>query len=379
MPAMATDDLHLMMSNEYGSLRWANIRSFYYSDQINEDAVKDLYLDWRNDDEFYLFKCIEKAHIPFLYGSGSVPFNSVFYKFVKAAKRGNDVYQHVVGERFAVLDNIKHITFFEEEWKHKATNLLFITLTFGQRVCNDCHKHYSKKATTCRYCGSKHHHDVSIKEAWEGIGPDWNRFISALKRQYGDIEFMRTWESHKSYYPHIHAMIAFCDHEFPVFTHFNKKGSRTFRVSDFDNNKIKGLWHSPSVDVQAVSNTQDAFNDLTKYITDDLCSKKGFKTNAMICLFGKQSYAISKKFVTFVDDKFNGDKELREDVNALLLRNMCNSNKGNVDYEFIGILPARMLGMSGQVWAVTMKKPPPELQKVLDYEHERYLLLNGGL
>lgn len=69
-------------------------------------------------------------------------------------------------------------------------------------------------------------------EAWEGqIGSAFNRFISALRRKYGKISVLRTWEASEKGYPHVHAILLFHDAQFSVFPHFSmKQGTFSFRI-----------------------------------------------------------------------------------------------------------------------------------------------------
>lgn len=367
------------MVNEYGCLRWSLIRSAYYADLINENDVVDIYKEWRDTTEFLVLKGKKEIQIPSLTpeGSGKIDYQ-IFYKFIKAAKRGNDVYRKIVQQKFNVLNKIEPITFFEREWETKSTSLLFITLTYGQKVCSSCGKHFKKSLRVCPYCRSVHVHDVSIAEAWENIGDDFNRFLSNLKKKYGKISVLRSWEAHVSFFPHAHMTIAFHDHDFPVFEHIDKDGKKTYRVSNYDNKLIRNYWHSPNVDVQGVANTQEAVNEVSKYITKDLCSDKGNKTAAMLSLFNKQSYSISDNFVAFIGGTSADAKKLKQEENALLISNMYNSNHDAVEWEFIGMLPAKIMGISGDVQSFEVDKPPPALQKLIDYEHDRYVSVFGG-
>jgi len=375
---LSDTDLSLLLGNEYGCLRWSLIRSAYYGNLISENDIVDIYKEWKDTSEFLILKVTAEIRIPSLTpeGSGQLGYHS-FYKFMKAAKRGNDVYKALVQRKFNVLNGIEPIMFFERDWKVKVTNLLFVTLTYGRRACDDCGKHFKKSLCVCPYCKSTNVHSVAISEAWDKIGVDFNRFVSNVKKKYGDISILRTWEAHDSFYPHIHAIIAFHNHDFPVFVQKLKNGNK-YRIPTNDKMLIRGYWHSPNVDIQGVANTQEAVKEVSKYITKDLCSDKGHKTAAMLSLFNKQSYSISKNFVEFIGGTSDDAKKLKQEENALLLSNMYNSNQGIIEYEFIGMLPAKMLGVSSDIMGFELDKPPPDVQKMIDYEHECYLAKHRG-
>ena len=165
------DELPLLMVNEYGCLRWSLIRSAYHGNLIDENDVVDIYKEWKDTSEFLVLKGKKEVQIPSLTpeGSGQI-FYHVFYKFMKAAKRGNDVYKKLVQQKFNVLNKIEPVVFFEREWKTKSTNLLFITLTYGKKACSSCGKHFKESLRVCPYCKSTHVHHVSIAEAWDKIG-----------------------------------------------------------------------------------------------------------------------------------------------------------------------------------------------------------------
>jgi len=370
------------MVNEFGCLRWSKIRSAYWMGLIDINDIVDIYKKWKNAAEYAMLKGTRQIDTPSLTPEGpGLSTTHSCYVFIKAAKRGNDVYQRMVTQKFAALDGIEPQVFFDREWKVKSTNLLFVTLTYGHKACNACRKHFKKSLHVCPYCGSVDIYRVTVDEAWGNVGIDFNRFTSNLKKKYGKISIFRTWESHDNFYPHVHAAIFFHDHDFPVFVQkvVNKKGKLVtkYRVPKDDNDRIRGYWDSPNVDVQGVANTQDAIREVEKYITKDLCSVKGNKTAAMLSFFGKQSYAISQDFVAAVGGSAEIDKKLRQDENALLLNNYYNSNPSITKYEFIGMLPAKMLGMSGDIMSFELDKPPPELQKLINYEHKCYLAKSG--
>ena len=272
------------------------------------------------------------------------------YKFIKASKRGNDVYKHLVTEKLKQFDDIPNLIFFDEHTTDKRTNILFVTLTYDNSRC-------------------------SHSEAWDNIGKEFHLFHNNLRKQFGKVEVFRTWESTGKYYPHVHAIIIFWDYDFPVFARPRKKdGEIRYRVASKELKKISNYWHS-FIDVQGVEDTKGAINELTKYITKDLCSKKGDVTNAMIWYHRKQGYAISKGFA----EAINGwNLDFNEPTNSDLINQMCNCNQQNINWEFVGILRGKHLGFSGNIWSIDIKKPPPRIVDKLVVEYYRWRGLNGG-
>ena len=336
------------ITNEYGAIRRQPVYNKYLDGEISENDVMDIYCAWRDDPEYFILRGIEEQIQTSLFGSDRITYSNYIYKFVKASKRGNDVYRYLVSKKLKTLGDLPGITFFQDNGRSKNTRLLFVTLTYNTNRCN-------------------------VRSAWENIGKDLHLLESNLRKKYGDIKIFRTWESTGNFYPHVHLLIYFIDKSFPVFIHTGKDGKRSFRISKKNKDWISSFWHS-NVDIQAVGSTNGAVKELTKYITKDLCSNKGNKTNAMIWLFRKQSYAISKGFVRAIAGKDINVPEPK--ATDLITDVMCNCNQGVKKWEFLGILRGKHLGFSPDLWCVDVKKPPPKIQNMLIYEHKRWNALH---
>ena len=323
------------------------------------DDVPDYYKMWRDDHEYF---CLE-ADIPYIENidiGGDSYFYARYpdhyrglvktrhaYKFVKMAKRGNDVYRFLVSRKFHdVFDKLPNIVFFDEDWGVKETHILFLTLTYNPDRC-------------------------SVATAWDNIGTEWDNFKKRLYKEYGKISCFRTWESTKHYYPHIHAVVIFTQNKFPVFVHESKKdGKKKFRIAKHEKDKIASFWHS-HIDIQGVSNTEGTIHELKKYITKDLCSKKGDITNFGKWLFRKQSFAISKNFVKLLSNNLVDKKldDVKED--DLMKREMANSHQLNVKWEFVGVFRGKQLGFNDKVWVAQLDNPPPEIHELIAIERIR--------
>jgi len=351
VPTSDFSDIEDCFKNEYGAIRSCLVRRFYTIGTINLKEVVELFKEWKNEHEYIILRgeqtnvqsCIDltDSHVSYDY----------IYRFVKASKRGNDVYRYLVSKKLKKLNELKNIPQFNENWGIKKTNVLFVTLTYDTNRCD-------------------------VKTAWENIGDEYHLFCNNLRKQYGHIEIFRTWESTENNYPHVHAMIVFKDILFDVFSYVNKKGKKIFIVSKKENKKISGYWHS-YVDIQGVENTQGATKELTKYITKDLCSEKGDKTNAMIWLFRKQSYAISKGFAESIGGTDGKNLNLSEPTNAEFINEMCNCNSPVVNWEFIGLLKGAQLKISENIWVADVKKPPPKVIELIERERIRWQEFHG--
>lgn len=356
-PALDYEDL---ICNEYGAIRWHFIRSLYYNGKISKKEVVEFYRTWRDDPEYFILRgLLEDATVqerlipkqdPYTIDPEHLEIGARYlYKFIKASKRGNDVYQRLVSNKLKLLNEVDNIIFFNDHSADKRTAALSVVLTCDDKRCDP-------------------------DTAWENIGKEFHLFHNNLRKMYGSVEVFRTWESTNNYYPHVHMIILFWDHSFPVIQHQDKDGSLSYRIPYHEKEKIAKHWHS-HVDVQVLDDTKGGIKELTKYITKDLCSDKGDKTNAMICLHGKQSYAISKGFMKAITGWYI---EFNEPTNVDLINQMCNCNHDVVKWEFIGILRGVDLGFSSNVWCVDLKKPPPRVSKLILYEYERWKSLHGG-
>jgi len=239
--------------NDYHCYRWNRIRGAYFNNFIDLDRVVDLSLKWRDQKEY-------------LWLDGFSAKNKyVTSCFVKAAKRGNDVYKSRLKKQFSWLEELDPIYFFGD-WGVKSTPMLFITLTVD-----------SKKYT--------------LDEAWHNIADELHNFETKLRQKYGTFVKFRVWEAHESGYPHCHVVYYFHNKWFHVFKHKNQ-----YRIATKHKDAIKKMWRMGffGVDIQGVQDTHGAFSEVKKYITKSIWTKKGDLTNAMICLHNKQMYWMSK-------------------------------------------------------------------------------------
>jgi hypothetical protein len=348
-------------TNEYGAIRRKEVRNIFYKHGLNDQKIVDLYTKWRDDPE-YLVLCgltqdpyeqerLIRMDVADLIGQDSwylPPKYYDIYRFIKASKRGNDVYKYLVDKKLKPLQDLPNFIFFEDHSEDKRACLLFLTLTYDPKRCD--------------------HHT-----AWENIGKEFHLFCNNLRKKYGKIEFFRTWESTNHYYPHVHIVILFWEKNFIVIPHEDKTGKISYRIPYKDKQEIAKHWHS-WIDIEAVKDTEGAVKELTKYITKDLCSNKGDLTNAMIWFHGKQGYSISKGFVKSI---WNWNIDFNEPTNTDLITEMCNCNHEGVEWEFVGFLRGQYLGFSPDIWMVDLKKPPPKIVELIENEVIRQRTLKG--
>lgn len=321
-----TDDL---FKNKNGFIRWKKIRAAYFNNVINEHRALDLYRKWRDQKECFAMDGFD------VWGDYQLT------AWGKAAKRGNDIYRMMLKQQFSVFDRLPSIDFVDIFQGH--TPMLFITLTVD----------------TKKY---------SLRDAWMSVQKHFHQFMASVYQEYGSNVFLKCWEAHKSGYPHIH-LVLFCKkHMFRVRPMKRKDdGTVVFRVDDDDNDFFHRIWNMGSiVDVQGVSDTDHAFSEIQKYITKSIWSDKCDLTNAMICLFNKRQFSISKDFITSIwgkdalsKDGSDAELDLHDPrPTEFVTPTVYNCNKAYpnvVDFRFGGMFAGRDLHL-----ILDLDRPPPD-------------------
>lgn len=265
------------------------------------------------------------------------------YKFMKLAKRGNDVYANRVKQRFAPLSLLcssnKNVNLLQRQNGDTGyANIIWCTLTYDTKRC-------------------------SKTQAWSNIGHELNDFLKRVRQKYGKIQVLRNFESFKNGYPHIHMIIIFEDYSFQVTKYKYKRGKRAgepgyILISEYQNKKgnnkpdrryLEGFWHSWS-SFSAVFSL-GAVGYTLKYVTKELYRQNNYSTSARLWLYHKQSYSISRGFVPA--------------LNALceshLVTNMRNYHTISNFFDKWGYLGACELNKSVNKWSIDFKdRPPPD-------------------
>jgi len=329
-------ELGLLSSS--GKPRLNVAQGYFRRDQDLSDLglLEALYVYWRDFEERFVLRSCSVDRKTYA--------NIWIYKAFKCSKRGNDVYVWRTKKRLNWLSGMENIKFFNIKDvatdKKVYSQALWITLTYDTKRC-------------------------SKDEAWRNIGVEYNRFISALRRRYGKISVLRTWESSARGYPHNHAVLLFHEAKFSVFQHVSTlDGKSTFRIAE--KRQISELWHSPNVDIQAISSTKKLFSYIMKYQTKTLLNSEsptGVRTMAMMWLFRKRGFSVSGDFRSRLHD---------------LIRHMHNSNMVEVQsrldgsledkpvWEFVGVFSSKELGIRSDRWVTKLNKE--QIETVLRLE-----------
>jgi len=329
--------------NFYGQIRVKMLRRFLAgSPETSGEEITDIYKEWRDTSEHIVLSYLEEYTMDL---TNDAEYFDVRYICVKAAKRGNDVYKHLVKHKWRRVEEIDPVQIFNEDWGEKHTPMLSITLSYAQGR-------------------------APVEAAWKTFGEDFHLWLAKLHQEYGDFEYVRCWEATSDFYPHAHVLIAFKKTVFSVFEHTNKDGSRSWLIGDSAEKKIAGFWHSFS-NIRGCQDTGTTLQHLVKYITKDIFTKKGDKTNAMLWLHGKQAYAISKGFFALLKASFAQPTEGEPKTGDLIEQILQNCNK---DYKLVGIFPSKLLKIPDDEWFFKLNGPPPEAVQAFWREQNKDLL-----
>lgn len=273
---------------------------------VDIEIIKDEFTTWRNKSLFLIFRKVIREEFS----------SKTSYSGTWARKRGNSVYRMWAKNRFEqFIVDLPDYEFFntrDHDLRNAKSPLLMITLTYDTKRCN-------------------------FSEAWENIGNEYNRYLSYLKRRFGRIRVLRTWESYDSGYPHVHSVVMFLDREFSVAYCQKTEGRKAYRIVSSDKQIIQKGWHS-FVDVQACYNLSGALCYIGKYISKDLFSKKpaSIITLAMTWKFNKRVFSFSKGFFARLDyNVHNSNFSVQKNLNGDTITEISFHLLGIVTFDFL--------------------------------------------
>lgn len=299
--------------DDQGRIRLLPARRYFNENENYFPILPALFDAWKNENEYMVLKHVFHEKESFF--------------AVKCAKRGNDVYNKRIKDRFGRLrQNIHDFEFFsvnDFRVDHVVkTKALWVTLTWHTRK-------------------------GSIRQAWEkDVSRAWNRWITAMRKRYGRIDVLRAWETTERGYPDTHAVLLFESKEWSVFPWLDKHEKLTYRIQEKE--EIQELWRQGFIDVQALRTMRAVVNYALKYQLkinegrED--GRSSQKTLAFMWLYRKRSYAVSRHFFSVV---------------ARLDRDLHNSNclgmENEGSFEFLGVFSGKKLGLTHGEWFAELK------------------------
>ncbi len=212
------------------------------------------------------------------------------FKVRRGVKRGDELYRRIVERRFGRLKRVvnRDCMFSMKDRGIVHSNVLLITLTYDPKR-------------------------ISLSDAWERVGVDYNRWRALVRRQFGEFNVVRVWESHESGYPHIHVVA-----EFKVKVFRGRRLKKHYHPFGSDFDALISAWSHGFSYVFLGNSTVGAFNYVGKYLTKSVSAKASGKARlglALMWLFRKRSFSISGAFFKAYA---NLNKPLRQLKQALL-------------------------------------------------------------
>jgi hypothetical protein len=252
------------MSQHDRKPRLDRIRAEAYKDDADIDQLVKGFVDWSTYKEYLVFRIENRYTL------------EKRWRAVQASKRGNEVYAQRLRKRLRLLYNIPEVHAFDhkDRSKNKTTSILLVTLTYRR--------------------------DRSLQSAWSDCGRDDNRFMASMRKRFGEISVIRSFEAQRDGFPHIHLLLFFHEYEFEAF-HYGGK----WRIHDKDD--VESRWPWGFVDVQAISSLRSGISYVVKYlnkahlsIVEDGADSKLVLTLAMLSIFRKRAFSISGSFKSIV-------------------------------------------------------------------------------
>ena len=140
--------------------------------------------------------------------------------------------------------------------------------------------------------------DDNLTVVWDKVGMDFNRWITGLKRKYGNILIIRTFEAQSDGYVHVHSVLYFQDYEFETFFYNGR-----WRISERDD--VVKNWGWGFCDVLALYSLKAGLGYVSKYITKIQSAvvdgdETYVLTLALLWVFRKRAFSVSRGFYLLV-------------------------------------------------------------------------------
>lgn len=231
--------------NSYGGLSSAR----YVYDAFGDEAeLVESFVEWVNTPVYIILKDkLRDGH----------------YKSFRGAKRGDSFYCYKTLNRWDTLTD----TIQDDDYNvgRSMTGAVWVTLTYAEQQ----------------------------EENWDTIGRDFNRFISSLRKRYGEIDVVRVWESHKSGLPHAHAILLFREKRFKTFRY-----NEVWRLEA--KSELAECWKYGISDWQGIYNLRGMLGYLKKYMRKFLSHdvKHATRNLAKLWIHRKRTFSVSRRLDT---------------------------------------------------------------------------------
>jgi hypothetical protein len=344
---------HINISSLYDPgdiLSLSELKVAYFTNTISNKEYIDLYGDYVKQKDYIILRRLEEFKDP----------EAPTWIAIKVSKRGNDVYSYNVTKRFEPISDYcyenKDFTFIQKNARTGKTNVVYFTLTHGIKLCPTCKKYFPQGSNTCPICNGTDYEVTDRDTSIVNIGPSLNLFFSNVKKRYGPFKIVRCYEIFKSGYMHVHGIFIFEKTKFHCTRYLNKNNKIDYILQIPQRDTFNSYWHSYTKFTGVYS--LGAIGYLLKYITKEAHTQNGYRTAAILSLFRKRSYAISKTFYETLVRLVETDIKRAESIifTYLVHYTWFNSNYKDPEYEIFTTLR----GVSFNHWSIPFK-PPPDL------------------
>lgn len=304
---------------------------------LDDESLIRLYREWRDQPEYMVLYRHTWNH-------------NIEYKAIKCSKRGNDVYNWRINQKFKELDELAELygdeKIFDINQAKPKTNCLYLTLTYDTKICSE-------------------------PEAWNRISKEYNLAITKLRKKFGKISVLRVWESFKNGYPHIHAILLFDEKDFEVFEHWSSNNKSSYRIQE--KNEFSKIWHS-NVDILAVDSVKGVVKYLSKYLRKvHSGDSKHDLTLSKLWVYHKQAFAMSRDFsekishIRLDSNLHNSNHNLRQ----IDLKEEVIENKWN----YLGIFSKKEIltvavRTNEEAWIMKLHQPPQKTNKMTNEDQK---------
>jgi len=288
-----------------------------------------LYQEWVSDDNYVVLKRTDEK-------------GDVEYHACKARKRGNDVDVYRIG-RYVRAINDSILEYAQKGERLCSTSAVYVTGTIDPSLVEN-----------------------DLEYAWEYLGYWFNLFLANLRKRCSGakIGVFRSWESHRSGWPHFHAILCFEDFTWPIFQDCRSQ----WRVRDKD--VFEDAWSYGWIDVIGLTprtvqkNAERVVCYVAKYAAKeavdfdyqhiDSWPLKKLLTESILWYYGKRSFSVSRSLIESACAH-----DLKKPTSTIQIHLEGNLvQEPEIVWEFVGLVRRRDAELSRDDWAKVYANPP---------------------
>ncbi len=319
-------------TNDFGEVRLKRVRGkLNLNQRLDREKCIRLYQKWVLDDNYMVLKKIDSRE------------RNVEYRAVKARKRGNDVDTYRISQQLCAMRE-PILAYIRRGERLQSTCAVYVTGTIDPRLV-----------------------EYDREYAWQYLGYWFNMFLAYLRKhcQGARIHVFRSWEAHKTGWPHFHAILCFEGFSWSIFQDSQSK----WRVDDKD--VFENAWGYGFIDVRALTTgTADRSIErvvwyVSKYVgksaTDadyrhvESWSIKRLLTESILWYYGKRSYSVSRDLARASDSEV--DLKRRKSTIQTNLEGDLVSDR-EIVWEFVGLVRRKDTKLGRDDWVKVYSGPP---------------------